>query len=129
MNETKPQEQTVMWLEDVTNDDVARVGGKNASLGEMIRELKAEGVRVPGGFATTAEAYREFLAANDLEDQIRDQLRRMENEPDSARRVGKAIRRLILKADIPQEIEEAIGHAYRGGDHALVRGGGRRDDF
>jgi len=56
----------VRWLDQLTNDDVTIVGGKNASLGEMIQSLKNEGVHVPGGFATTSDAYREFLTANGL---------------------------------------------------------------
>ncbi len=51
----------IAWFEDIRIDDVASVGGKNASLGEMYRELDGKGVQVPNGFATTAEAYREFL--------------------------------------------------------------------
>ena len=60
----------VVGLHEVGNHDVARVGGKNASLGEMINNLTASNVKVPGGFATTADAYREFLAANDLDEKI-----------------------------------------------------------
>ena len=56
----------VVWLEDVRRDDVGRVGGKNASLGEMVSALDARGVRVPPGFATTAQAYRNYLEANGL---------------------------------------------------------------
>lgn len=58
-------------LQDLTNDDVDAVGGKNASLGEMIGALAARGVPVPGGFATTAAAYRSFLEHNELGDAIR----------------------------------------------------------
>ena len=69
----------VRWFEDLTSDDVGEVGGKNASLGEMIQSLKAEGVRVPDGFATTAEAYWKFLQTGDLKDQIRDRLQELES--------------------------------------------------
>lgn len=58
----------VRWFEDLTNDDVDEVGGKNASLGEMVRELGGVGIEVPEGFATTADAYRAFLAHNDLDE-------------------------------------------------------------
>ena len=68
------EESYVRWLQDLSNDDVEQVGGKNASLGEMLRSLKKEGVRVPNGFATTARAYREFLTHNDLEEEIRSRL-------------------------------------------------------
>ena len=71
MNRT---EKWIRWFDDLTSDDVGRVGGKNSSLGEMIRTLKEQGIRVPGGFATTAEAYRRFLEVNELEDKIRKEL-------------------------------------------------------
>ncbi|MCS6891128.1 MAG: hypothetical protein NZN45_05895, partial [Rhodovarius sp.] len=60
------QGPAVVWFESVGAADVPRVGGKNASLGEMIRALGSRGVRVPGGFATTAEAFRDFIAANGI---------------------------------------------------------------
>ncbi|HBO3207961.1 PEP/pyruvate-binding domain-containing protein [Pseudomonas aeruginosa] len=65
------------WFEDLGSGDVGQVGGKNASLGEMIRSLKAEGVRVPDGFATTAAAYREYLAGNGIEEAMRGHLQAM----------------------------------------------------
>jgi len=67
----------IRWFEDMSSEDVATVGGKNASLGEMIAALKEEGIRVPDGFATTAQAYRLFLKENDLEQQIRKLLREL----------------------------------------------------
>ena len=63
-------ENYVIWLENLRMTDVERVGGKNASLGEMISQLAEKGVRVPGGFATTAEAYRAFLAHDGLHERI-----------------------------------------------------------
>ena len=60
----------IRWFETVGLADIASVGGKNASLGEMISQLSAKGVRVPTGFATTADAYRKFLAQNDLDKKI-----------------------------------------------------------
>ncbi len=62
----KSEEKYVRWLEDLGNQDVSLVGGKNASLGEMIGTLKEEGIRVPDGFATTAQAFREYLRDNDI---------------------------------------------------------------
>ena len=64
----------VIPFENLRNTDVPSVGGKNASLGEMISQLSAKGVRVPTGFATTADAYREFLAQNGLDKKINDLL-------------------------------------------------------
>ena len=98
---------------NLTNKDVELVGGKNASLGEMIGTLKEEGVRVPDGFATTVEAYRQFLQHNDLEDQIKSHLADLEAEKQSLEQVGKTIRRLFYQAEFPQEVEQAIRQAYR----------------
>ncbi|CAG0956254.1 partial Phosphoenolpyruvate synthase, partial [Burkholderiales bacterium] len=64
----------VIWFQDLRMTDVERVGGKNASLGEMISQLAHAGLRVPGGFATTAQAYRDFLAHNRLTERIAERL-------------------------------------------------------
>ena len=103
----------VVQLADLDNDDVARVGGKNASLGEMIGALSAEGVRVPGGFATTADAYRQFLAVNELEPRIRERIEDYRSGERSLRETGEAIRGLILDSDLPADLSEAIRGAYR----------------
>lgn len=60
----------IRWLEDLGSDDVAEVGGKNASLGEMIRTLGDEGIAIHGGFATTADTYWRFVDANDLQQEL-----------------------------------------------------------
>ncbi len=103
----------IRWFADLTNEDVEVVGGKNASLGEMIGNLKEEGVRVPDGFGTTAEAYRQFLQHNHLEDQIKSQLADLANQNQSLERVGKTIRRLFYKAEFPPQVDRAIRQAYR----------------
>ncbi len=103
----------VVPLADLSNDDVARVGGKNASLGEMIGALGAQGVRVPGGFATTADAYRQFLAENELEPRIRACVEDYRNDQRSLRETGEAIRGLILNGTLPDDLAEAIRGAYR----------------
>ncbi len=103
----------VRWLEDLGSDDVGQVGGKNASLGEMIRSLKQEGIRVPDGFATTAHAYREYIAANHLEDAIRDQLAALKAGRATLRETGQAIRRLFLESEFPEPIAQAIRESYR----------------
>ena len=64
----------VRWFGNLTSEDVPLVGGKNASLGEMISSLGAKGVRIPDGFATTSQAYWDFIDHNQLKDQIADQL-------------------------------------------------------
>lgn len=65
----------VVWLENVSKDDVTIVGGKNANSGELISEMKSEGISVPDGFATTAAAYWEYLEANGLKERIQGYLR------------------------------------------------------
>jgi pyruvate,water dikinase len=103
----------VRWLEDVSREDVPSVGGKNASLGEMIRNLRSEGIRVPGGFATTAAAYRAFLAANDLGPRIRELLAELEvRHEESLAPTGAAVRALFAAARWPAPVERAIREAY-----------------
>jgi pyruvate, water dikinase len=115
MRETNMAEtnEYVHWLEDLTNDDVPVVGGKNASLGEMIQTLKEEGVRVPGGFATTADAYREFLKANELDERLKSELDKLGSEQQSLDKTGKALRQMIRGGEFPKQIAEAIRGAYR----------------
>ncbi|MBA3732706.1 MAG: phosphoenolpyruvate synthase, partial [Gammaproteobacteria bacterium] len=74
----------VVSLDSIGMDDVARVGGKNASLGEMIQHLSASGVNVPGGFATTADAFRRFLSEAELTDRISAALEKLEVEDTNA---------------------------------------------
>jgi len=102
----------VLWLEDLSNDDVARVGGKNASLGEMIRVLSEQGVRVPGGFATTAHAYRTYLEANDLRGLLEEQLAALERGDRPLSEVGQTIREAIAGGEFPPGMERAIVDAY-----------------
>jgi len=103
----------VLWLDAVNNQDLDRVGGKNASLGELIGNLKPKGIRVPDGFAITAAAYREILRVNQLEPQIQQELEKFTQERQSLAKTGKAIRRMIQKATFPPGLEEAIRKAYR----------------
>ncbi|ASC73053.1 Phosphoenolpyruvate synthase [Halomicronema hongdechloris C2206] len=107
------QPDYILWFDSLNNQDVDRVGGKNASLGELISGLKSQGIQVPDGFALTATAYRSFLAANDLEPQIQTQLRAFSQERQSLAKTGKTIRRLFQHAAFPQELETAIRRAYR----------------
>ncbi|MEQ8969319.1 MAG: phosphoenolpyruvate synthase [Coleofasciculus sp. C1-SOL-03] len=109
---TSNNNQYIRWFENLTSDDVSMVGGKNASLGEMIRSLKDEGVRVPDGFATTAEAYRKFLDANQLNEKIKSHLSELEREKTPLEQVGKAIRKLFRSAEFPEDIAGEIREAY-----------------
>jgi pyruvate,water dikinase len=102
----------VRWLDTLTNRDVPLAGGKNASLGEMIRELSGEGIRVPDGFAITATAYRALLAHNDIEGLIRELLRlraAQQIEPGEAERT---IRDLLLESEFPPGMREEVTEAY-----------------
>lgn len=101
------------WLEELGSEDLAKVGGKNASLGEMLRHLKAEHIQVPGGFATTAGAYWAFLEANDIQGQIAEHLDRLRTGRLSLEKAGKAIRSLFLGARFPPAVAESIREAYR----------------
>ena len=106
-------ETSVVWFEAVRREDVAKVGGKNASLGEMVRSLGDRGVRVPPGFATVAGAYWRFLEANGLNDVIKSRLAEFKSGKAALAETGAAIRAAFLKADWPPEIAIAIGEAYR----------------
>lgn len=103
----------IVWFEDIGRGDVARVGGKNASLGELVRELTSQGIRVPPGFATTAEAYWAFVQANGLEERMRHLLGDLDEGRVSLDQTGGAIRELFLRGDWPYEIANGIVAAYR----------------
>ena len=103
----------VLRFDELGRDDVALVGGKNASLGEMVRHLGARGGRVPPGFAPTAEAYRRFVDANGLRETIRADLGRKAAGKATLAEAGAAIRRAFFEADWPAELAGAITGAYR----------------
>jgi pyruvate,water dikinase len=106
--------QYVARFETLSMGDVERVGGKNASLGEMIHNLTDKGVRVPGGFATTAQAFREFLAKDGLADRIADRLRHLNIEDTVAlAEAGREIRAWMLAASLPPGLDAAIRHEHR----------------
>ena len=105
--------QSVISFEKLRNKDVAIVGGKNASLGEMISQLKAKGVRVPTGFATTAEAFNDFLSQNNLGTKIEDELKDLDiNDVVKLAASGKKIRRWILDTPFSKELELEIDNHY-----------------
>ena len=104
----------VAWLKDLRLKDLAEVGGKNASLGEMIGALAKAGIRVPGGFATTAEAFREFIAQGGLEKRIDERLDRLDPaDVDALAAAGKEIRSWILKTAFPAALEQEIRQHYQ----------------
>jgi len=106
------QEKLVLWFDEITRDDVALVGGKSASLGELTSRTN---VPVPYGFATTAYAYRFFMRQSGLEQKIKELLMQLDDVEDSRklREVCAAIRQEILAATMPAELAESIAAAYR----------------
>jgi pyruvate,water dikinase len=106
--------ELVLWFEEAGIEDIPLVGGKNASLGEMIRHLAAKGVPVPGGFATTAHAYREFIRSGNLEPRLRALFAGLVVENlDRLQDCGRQARALILETPFPPELKDAITETYR----------------
>ena len=104
----------VKRFSEVGIEDIPVVGGKNASLGEMFRELASAGIKVPNGFALTAQAYRFFLQQNHLEEHIGQILSDLNvRDVENLRARGMRIRDAILAAPMPREIEAAVAEAYR----------------
>jgi pyruvate,water dikinase len=98
----------------ITYSDVAEVGGKNASLGEMFNCLGAAGIRVPDGFAVTATAYRRFIEENRLSEPLNELLSRLDRMHfDNLSAIGAAARDLIWRAEMPEPLRDAIAAAYR----------------
>ena len=104
----------VLWLDQLRLTDLAQVGGKNSSLGEMIGNLSQLGVSVPGGFATTSDAFAEFIAFNNLTQRIYERLDGL-NVDDVATlmQVGKEIRQWVMSAPLQAELDIAIRQAYQ----------------
>jgi len=103
----------IHWLDQLGMDDLDQVGGKNASLGEMISNLAASGVNVPGGFATTAHAFREFLAETGLDAKIAERLEGLETDDVRAlAAAGSEIRQWIVDTPLPTALNDAITEAW-----------------
>jgi pyruvate,water dikinase len=117
-------EPYVIKLAELGMNDVERVGGKNASLGEMISNLNELGVTVPGGFATTATAYRDFLAADGLDARINSLLDDLDvDDIEALTSVGRQIRGWILDTPLPERLMKDIRNAWEemsGGDDIAV---------
>jgi pyruvate,water dikinase len=102
----------VAWLKDLRMADLEQVGGKNASLGEMIGGLAAAGIRVPGGFATSAQAFREFLG--ELAPRIEERLRGLDpKDVDALEKCGAEVRSWIMRQPFPPALEEEIRSKYQ----------------
>ena len=104
----------VLWFDQLNNDDVQYVGGKNASLGEMYSNLTSKGIRIPNGFALTAHAYRYFLEKAGIRDRIKQILSDLDtSDMKNLSERGHKVRETILTAEFPQELKTAILSAYR----------------
>lgn len=103
----------VVWFESLGMNDVERVGGKNASLGEMISNLADAGVQVPGGFATTAQAYWDFLDESGLRPRIEEALKGLDvDDVQTLAKTGAAIRQMVIDTPFPPKLHEAIVSAW-----------------
>ena len=106
--------EQIVWFENLGMHNIDLVGGKNASLGEMISNLKDSGVRVPGGFATTAAAFREFLRHQDLDQRINALLALADiDDVDALAKMGSTIRQWVVETPFPQTLQQALVAAYQ----------------
>ena len=118
--------QSIRWFSELGMADIDQVGGKNASLGEMVSHLSALGVAVPDGFATTADAYREFLSGTGLAERIDQRLAGLDTEDTLAlAEAGREIRELVVAQPFPPALEEGIRAAYE----TLAAGSGEEASF
>jgi pyruvate, water dikinase len=107
------QQEYVLWYDGLGMNDVDRVGGKNASLGEMISNLSNMGVSVPNGFATTADAFRDFMSQSGLHDRIQAELNKLDvDDVDTLAKTGKMIRQWVMDTPFQPELEKAIYQSY-----------------
>ena len=107
------QNRFILWFKEIGIDDVPLVGGKNASLGEMFQNLQGKGIRVPNGFAITAYAYRHFLEYAGIEAEIENILEGLDTtDVEDLMRRGRQVRDVIIHAEFPQNLTQAIYEAY-----------------
>ncbi|MBD2013521.1 phosphoenolpyruvate synthase [Microcoleus sp. FACHB-53] len=112
--QTTQEQSLILWFDEIRLEDIPLVGGKNASLGELIRQLKPKGVNVPNGFAITAYAYRYFIEKAGLAAQLRELFADLDvDDVRNLQQHGNKARRLILSVNFPPELEAAIGAAYQ----------------
>ncbi|MGP9843588.1 phosphoenolpyruvate synthase [Brachybacterium sp. 107] len=118
--------QSIQWFSELGMADLDQVGGKNASLGEMVSNLSRLGVQVPDGFATSADAYREFLGATGLAERIDAQLQQLDTEDTRAlAEAGRMIRQMVIEQPFPAQLEADIRSAYE----QLAAGSGEEASF
>lgn len=140
-NKPKPMSRThnpeyIIWYKDLTIEDVPKVGGKNAALGEMVRELLPLGVRVPNGFALTAEAYNYFLDATGLRDRINKELAGLDtHDTRELMKRGETVRNMILAEELPDDLKTAVAASYlelveqEGAEDVAVRSSATAEDL
>jgi pyruvate,water dikinase len=113
----------IIWFDQLGMNDVEKVGGKNASLGEMIANLSSVDVRVPNGFATTSSAYRDFLTCNNLSSKINAALESLDvNDVNTLAETGAKIRGWMMAAPFPEAFEKSLQEAYlklQGGNESM----------
>ncbi|WP_277869826.1 PEP/pyruvate-binding domain-containing protein, partial [Vibrio sp. 10N.261.52.A1] len=107
-------QNNTLWFNGLSMEDVDKVGGKNASLGEMVSNLSNAGVSVPNGFATTSHAFNDFLDYKGLDERIHQLLDELDVEDvDALRKTGATIRQWVLDAPFPESLEQDIRENYR----------------
>lgn len=121
MRSENAQYHYIRWFQQIGINDVALVGGKNASLGELYRELAPRGIKVPNGFAITADAYWDLVRSAKLDQRIKEILSGLETrDAENLRQRGSAIRHELTGAALPDELQREIVTAY----HKLSEGAG-----
>ncbi|MBA3584545.1 MAG: phosphoenolpyruvate synthase, partial [Gemmatimonadetes bacterium] len=115
--ETNGSTAYIRWFEDFTAEDIGSVGGKNASLGEMIAALQQAGIRIPRGFAITTAAYRRFIEHNQMDGEITAHLEGYDEGEEGLSAAGLAIRSLFREAEFPDDLGDAICSTYRDLSH------------
>ena len=114
LSQDSQEQSLVLWFNEIGINDIDLVGGKNASLGEMIQQLTPQGINVPNGFATTAHAYRYFIESAGLEEQLFELFADLDVEDvNNLRQRGQKARDLLLHTPFPQELRNAIAQAYQ----------------
>jgi pyruvate,water dikinase len=104
----------IMNFNEITMDNLAQVGGKNASLGEMFQKLTSKGINIPDGFATTSQAYWDFLDKNNIREKLTEILNKLDkNKFSNLHQIGEEARQTMLKASIPDNLQTEISKAYK----------------
>ena len=103
----------ILWFNELSIEDVPLVGGKNASLGEMYRNLTRKGVRIPNGFAVTAYAYDYFIKKAGIKNELKEIIKKLRKDKKNLPGIGLKTRETILKAELPQDLKKEIAGSYK----------------